>query len=536
MPDHASFRSAWKYKGELLLLIGLSVVAGCGERPSASGSAARPNVIFILVDTLRADRLGCYGRQGNLSPWMDEIAEEGVLFERTIAESSWTLPSVASLFSGLYPSVHKVTSYQDALDIAGAPGSSVRYFNEQFTTLAETLQAHGYVTAGFSANPFITEKLGFAQGFDHFDSSFAANETLGHVVNEAALRWLAQRDKSKPFFLYLHYMDVHDPYKAGDEYVEPLVDAIARLKQKTPLPRREMKRHSPFFTKSARAYLDVPKHRALFACVEYWRARYDAGVPQINDYLNRLRTQLDEMDLWDDTYVIITADHGESLGEHGLWAHGLSAHQDQLHVPLILRWPKHLPAKRRITQTVRLFDVMPTLLEQLNIPTAEPLQAHSLVGLLRGDTTETPPALAEAIKQKPQEKALVVAQWKLLADLDEPRFELYNLDDDPTEQKDLATEFPERVATLRRQLMEQLAVNDNLGASVEVSETRLTAVERERLKDIGYIDDENETPDLPGESQPTTTRAASQSASQPTSQSATQPSSGPTNVPKTPNP
>ncbi|MFQ5807966.1 MAG: sulfatase-like hydrolase/transferase, partial [Phycisphaerae bacterium] len=178
------------------LLTALPVVlTGCGRRTAAETGAAaeppRPNIIFIVVDTLRADRLGCYGHPGQLSPMMDALARAGVLFERAIATSPWTLPSVASYFSGYYPTVHKVTSYQEALKAARGVGRKVRYFGEEFTTLAEVLQANGYLTAGFSANPFITQKYGFAQGFEHFDASFADNTTPGGVVNAAALRWLA---------------------------------------------------------------------------------------------------------------------------------------------------------------------------------------------------------------------------------------------------------------------------------------------------------------------------------------------------------
>jgi len=324
------------------LALGLLVLplVGCERRSSESGQGGpppRPNIIFILVDTLRADRLGCYGDERGLSRFMDGLAGEGVVFERVIATSSWTLPSVASYFCGYYPSVHKVTSYEEALRTARVVGGRVRYFGQQFTTLAEILRSHGYLTAGFSANPFISPKYGFAQGFEHFDASFADNATPGEVVNAAALRWLAQRDTSRPLFLYLHYMDVHDPYCANDQYVTPLIAAVEELPDKRVLTRAEAERHVRFFNKSAVFYRNSPRHRRLFQYAEYWQARYDAGVLQISQYLTELRDGLTELGLWQDAYVIFTADHGESLGEHRLWAHGLSAHQDQLHVPLILR-------------------------------------------------------------------------------------------------------------------------------------------------------------------------------------------------------
>jgi arylsulfatase len=491
----------------LAALVTLPVLLiGCDGRGGAeAASAPRPNIIFILVDTLRADRLGCYGHPGGLSPMMDELARQGVLFERAIATSSWTLPSVASYFCGYYPTVHKVTSYREALEMAQGAGGAVRYFGDEFTTLTEVLQANGYETAGFSANPFITEKYGFAQGFDHFDSSFAANETPGNVVNQAALKWLQRRDKARPFFLYLHYMDVHDPYKASARYVEPLVAAVKNATNKTPLTEAEMKRHENYFAKSAVAYRGSPRHARLFRYADYWRARYDAGVPQVNQYLEELRAKLNELKLWNDAYVVLTADHGESLGEHALWAHGLSAHQDQLHVPLILRWSGKLPAGRRLPQTVRLFDVMPTLLAQLELGPPKGLQAASLQDMIDGQNPPPLVAFAEAVKKRPAEKALVLGQWKLLAYIDEDRYELYDLNADPTEQHDLAGQHPQRVAELRRLLEKQIEENEALGAGVAVQEAAMTPAELERLRLLGYIDGEDEENNEPeADTQPST--------------------------------
>lgn len=481
-----------------LLLAWPLLLTGCDRHSATTAETAdppRPNIIFILEDTLRADRLGCYGHPGELSPMMETLARDGVLFERVIATSSWTLPSVASYFCGYYPTVHKVTSYEQALQAGRVGGGTVRYFGDQFQTLAEVLQAHGYLTAGFSANPFITERYGFAQGFEHFDASFAANTTTGEVVNAAALRWLAQRDASRPLFLYLHYMDIHDPYKASDTYVDPLVNAVKRMTDRRLLTPAETKRHRPYFSKSAIAYRNSPRHSRLFKYAEYWQARYDAGVPQAGQYLDELRAELTEMELWDDAYVILTSDHGESLGEHLLWAHGLSAHQDQLHVPLILRWPGKLPAGRRIPQTVRLFDIMPTLLAQLQIPPPEGIQAQSLLGLIRGETRESLPAFAEAVKKKPGEKAFVLDEWKLLAYTREGRYELYNLDDDPTEQCDLARKHPQRVAELRRLLEEQLAQNDALGKGVKVRHADITEEELRQFQAVGYFAGDEEDDD-----------------------------------------
>ncbi len=497
-------RKVWWMVGLTAVWVFGPIAGGCQRDardagPPAAKVARKPNIIFILVDTLRADRLGCYGDPRGLSPTMDALAGEGVMFERTIATAPWTLPSVASFFCGYYPSVHKVTSYQEALRSAQVAGK-VRYFGEQFTTLAEILRANGYETAGFSANPFVTAKFGFAQGFEHFDSSFAANTTPGRVVNAAALQWLRQRKSDKPFFLYLHYMDVHDPYKADAEYVEPLVDAVRRMADKRLLTAAERQRHRRFFAKSAVAYRNNPRHRALFRYAEYWRARYDAGVPQINAYLADLRGQVERLGLWADALVIVTADHGEALGEHHIWAHGLSAHQDQLHVPLILRWPHHLPAGKRIRRTVRLFDVMPTILDLVGIRPPDGIQARTLAGLIRGGGAYDAIALAEAVKQRPQEKALVVGKWKLLAFMAKNRYELYDLDADPLERHDLAADQPDQLARLRGLLARQLEENAALGRDVKAQSTGISAQERARFQALGYFEEHAEKQDT-GEGQ-----------------------------------
>ena len=480
-----------------------SVGSGVNAKTKAAGEnatathAGKPNVLFILVDTLRADRLGCYGNLNGLTPVMDSVAAEGVLFERGIAQAPWTLPSVASLFSGVYPSVHGANKYE-TVETADVQSVGVNVLADTYETLAERTHAGGCATAGFVANIFLKPKFGLNQGFAFFDDSFVANDTPGSTVNAAAIQWLQQRKTDEPFFMYLHYMDVHAPYTADDRFVEPLVKKVADLPDKREVSREEYHKHPGYFKKSSAPYLKNPLHKPVMPYAEYWYARYDAGVAQIDFYIGELRSELQRMGLWDDLYVVITADHGEALGEHRVWTHGLTPHQDQLHVPMIIRWPGQVPAGKRITQSVRMFDLMPTLLEHLGLLDAGDIQARSLAGLIRGDETADRVALGEAVKDNFRLRALVEGKWKLIFNGATKRAWLFDLDNDPGEQTDVAAEHEDIVERIKAKLEEIVAENREraLRASNSTDQQVQPASqeELERLKALGYAGGDEESP------------------------------------------
>jgi arylsulfatase A-like enzyme len=194
------------------------------------------------------------------------------------------------------------------------------------------------------------------------------------------------------------------------------------------------------------------------------------------------------MGLWDDSYVVITSDHGESLGEHGIWEHGMSVYQPELHVPLILRWPKRLPAGRRVAGTVQLIDVMPTLIDHLGLAAAAGLQGRSLMPDIDGRAPKEPvPAFAEGIKQGPEQQALYVGSWKLIHGVQDGHRRLFELATDPEEQRDRASSHPQELATVSALLDEQARVNARLAAAREVEEVELSAEQQERLKALGYL-------------------------------------------------
>lgn len=355
----------------------LTVFAAC--MPDPRPEPRLPDVVLVLVDTLRADRLGCYGHPGGLSPAIDRIASEGALFEQVMAPAPWTQPSIASLFSSYYPEVHGVLDYGEAYRALYDGQEKLAVFEDSFATLAERLTDAGYATAAFVANPFILEEFGFAQGFAHFESNFALNTTPGSTVNEAALAWLGQRDPDRPVFLFLHYMDVHGPYDAPPEILGPLLDEVETSPEKLRLTDAQQKSLG-YLARLPTVYNDLARHERLGVYREYWAARYEAGVRQADRHIGELGRRLGDLGLWDESLVVVTSDHGEALMEHGHWDHGYSLHGPELNVPWILRLPASVPAGERVGRTAGLLDVMPTLLELLGLPIPDGIEGRALLG------------------------------------------------------------------------------------------------------------------------------------------------------------
>ncbi|MBU0617352.1 MAG: sulfatase [Planctomycetes bacterium] len=513
------------------LLVGLAFAsAGCERKPDSSGAAspdqtaarvgilpegaAPPNVFVILIDALRADRLRAYGNRNPLTPTMDQIAEEGVTFEHCISASPWTLPSVATLFTSYYPGVHDATSYRVVSGMEEGRQAVQSVLSDDFDTLAEVLQRSGYQTAGLVAAKFLRAGYGFGQGFDHYDTSFAANTVRGDQVNQALFQWLDEgRDPSRPMFVYLHYMDVHGPYNAAPRFMDPLMEQLEAYPNKTLLEPKQFKTLNPYLQKPPPETSDPGRYERLKGYREYWVARYDAGVAEMDFYLSQLVHNLKQRGLWDDAYVILTADHGEALCEHGLWEHGYSQYQTDLHVPLVLRWPNVLPAGKRVRRLASLIDLMPTLLEQLRISSAENLQGSSLVDHLSGTLPDVPlMRFAEATKSGPEQYAIFVDVTKLIVTAVPPRrlpdgtmsehgerHELFNLGTDPEEMYNVSAQNAAVVKQLEPLMIKIIQENMRTKPEVVVTQKPVDQQDMRDLESLGYVgtSEEDEEPNEP---------------------------------------
>lgn len=304
---------------------------------------SRPHVILVTMDTLRADALGCYGASGNPSPKIDSFAAGATLYERCVSTAPWTVPSHASLFTGLFPFEHGAISF----DIERR-AINVNPLAEEHTTLAEALREEGYHTGGFVANRvYLDPRHGLAQGFDEWD---VAREQ-GTMLNHRALRWLdaaIAEDPTRPCLLFVNYMDTHRPYNVLPAEGEREYSAT---EQPSVLLDRLIET----------VMVNGKEDAALEALV---REQYARSVRNLDRAVGELFTALRERDLFENSVIVLTSDHGEYFGEHGLVEHSKDVYEEALAVPLILRAPGQEHAERE-SALASLVDVPALILDRL---------------------------------------------------------------------------------------------------------------------------------------------------------------------------
>jgi arylsulfatase A-like enzyme len=346
----------------LLVLITATALTGCGaEDEPASPIAAEPpkpnrlNVLWVLLDTLRQDAVGCYGAsRPDATPVLDGLAAAGTLFENARSSSSKTLPAHASMFSSQFPHQH------------GAVTREFRLGGDA-TTLAEVLRDAGWDTAAVTDGGFLMPSFGVLQGFDRIDTpalTFRGREFVGtqrgkgaRPVTAAAARWLRERQErgeERPFFLFVHTYEVHSPYDPPARWRERMVGEYRGPLGKT--------------LKHGQLHKLDRKGELTDADRQYARDLYAAEVAEADMRVGELLEALRGTGEWDTTLVIVTSDHGESFGEHGQWGHGDTLYDTLLKVPLLLHHPQRFSGGTRVADPVRLEDLAPTVLELAGLP------------------------------------------------------------------------------------------------------------------------------------------------------------------------
>lgn len=437
----------------------------------------------MLIDTLRADYLGCYGFDGPVSPNVDGLARESFLFDRCYAPAPWTKPSIASLFTSLYPVEHGVTNHDGNMWGGDAPDLQKGVLRDEAETLAERLRAAGYRTGAFVANPWLTADYGFGQGFEIYnDSSVTAH---ADTVLENARRWLTTVGPDEPFFLYVHLMEVHAPYNAS-EAVHELVRNSPGVQTDIVIPREHWGRIPKSLLGSRWVEDESGNKKPEIIKLTTWLGRYAAGMRDLDDRLGPFFTALERDERLANAYVIVTSDHGEELYDHGYWEHGYTLFEEQIHVPLIIRPPGGLSSGREITSVVGLVDLFPTLLG-LAGQAPGPVVGKDLSPFFAGDGPGgSGIVLASAARTNPGLVALCAGRYKLILYQDVKRLALYDVVADPRETKNLAQEKPELVAEMRRYLEELIAAEKGRKlfetASQPMPEERI-----EELKSLGYM-------------------------------------------------
>jgi arylsulfatase A-like enzyme len=441
-----------------------------------------PNIIFILVDTLRADYLGTYGFRGQVSPNVDRLAGESIVFRNCFSQSPWTKPAVASLFTSLYPQVHGLTNHEGRYWGTESPETSTGVLSDRATTLAERLRERGYDTAAFVSNPWITGAYGFAQGFDIYDddqTDFV--KSVAPLVDDART-WLESREGRAPYFLYLHFMDVHAPYSAPEDDFTALRGSPSVSADRLLLP-GEM---PDLRWKNIEVRADWATNE-MRRGVAYWRTRYASGVRAFDRRLGELLDYLRQSGELDRSVVVFTSDHGEELFEHGDWSHGQNLFDHQLRVPLIVRNPLGRAGGFETEAFVELVDLMPTL---LSVAGAEPpvgLQGRDVSAVLEGRAVEHPAiTFATATQRSPGLYSARTADHKLIVDLDSTWERLFDLTRDQAEQQD-ASENQSHVADELRDRLLTHIVESVAAGTLEVGEVEISPDLQERLEALGYL-------------------------------------------------
>ena len=371
----------WLWPAVLGAWVGLA--SGCSSEPP------RPNVVVLLVDALRADRLGCYGYERETSPRIDALASQSHLFTHAYAQSPWTKPSIPTLFTSLYPIQHKV--YEGHAE-GSADLLQSDTLSDDLLTVAEVLGGAGFRTLAFVNNAHLPADHGFAQGFEVYEQAdFDAAE-----INRRFLEWIDGTGE-RPFFAYLHYLDVHWPFQPAPAFR----DRFARSGQSALFDREDwiglrdrINDGSVPVSESDRARLS---------------ALHDAGILELDQRIGELLDALRARDLLGETLILLTSDHGEELLEHGRVGHGGRLFEEVLRIPLMIRLPGAERGRREETPA-RLLDVFPTLLGAVGITPPERLEGRDL--LARSD----PPAriIAEARHKRTYRVSVRRGRWKYI--------------------------------------------------------------------------------------------------------------------------
>lgn len=450
----------WTWVGALLF--GLLASLSCADR----SPTRRPNVILIMADTLRADRLGAYGHPASISPEIDRFAKDSLLFTKCLSHASDTRHSCASLLSGFLP--HETGILEN------------KVLPEGVQTLAEILRDEGYATAAVIGNYVLRAGQGFEQGFDLYDDTMEEQELvrkwperIAEKTTDRAIELLEQRG-DQPLFLWVVYQDAHGPYAPPAEFL----DETAGLGT----PSRKIRRNQ-----TLTGYGGIPAYQQLGQQRDYrdYVRRYEGEIRYLDHHFGRLLDKIDELGIADDSAIVFTSDHGEGMGEHDYYfAHGEHLYNELTHVPLIIRWGDRLQGRR--DDVVQQADLLPTLLDLLEIERDLPFRGTSLLDR----TGEQHPVVAEmrsSIARDRSKISLVHNGFKLILTPPE-RLELYDLETDPGEQNDLSAspQHRQRLQDLHATLM-QARGEDRLMLGNQEAVPGLTPEEQEKLRSLGYV-------------------------------------------------
>ena len=416
---------------------GKSMFVGPVATPE-SNSQDQINVLLIGVDTLRADHVECYGYKDVRTPHMNRLAKDGVLFRNAVAQVPLTLPSFCSIMTGTYPMYHGVRDF------------SYGSLRQDKTTLAELLKGSGYATGAFIGAFVLDARFGLDQGFDHYDGRFNLKkyggvdpgtiQRRGDRVATRAIEWMGQ-NRDRGFFAWIHLYDPHHPYTPPEPYRSRYMDP------------------------------------------------YTGEIAYTDSLVGRILAFLDENDLYDNTLIVFTSDHGESLGEHQEQNHGFFIYDTTLKVPLLMKLPEANGRAQVVDTQVRSIDILPTVLQYLSVDAPKEIQGVGLRGLIEGKPLRASRLEAFSESYYPRSsfgwsplRSLRTQKYKYIL---APQPELYDLEDDPDESANIASKRPSLANGFKQKL---LRLEQRYSRSREQKKSvQLDPQVAESLRSLGYV-------------------------------------------------
>ncbi|MFH0944324.1 MAG: sulfatase [Planctomycetota bacterium] len=361
-----------------VLLVAAAYLLGSIEEPGSPVRGGALQVILISLDTLRQDHLSLYGYPRPTTPNLERLAKRSAVFTNAMAQAPYTLPSHMSMLTGLYPGAHNVRLYEDTLD-------------ESFVTLAETLRDAGFRTQAFTDGGFMNGRFGFAQGFESYEDRRAPGGQQSNGFRRYGLqvrRWVVE-NRDEPFFLFVHSFDNHGPYFVEPEYQRALAST------RPVLPEGAKKVGDPMEYMRALGihdYFQLEQYDSLEEMVDH----YDATIRYVDDKVGELVGLLNSLDLFDSSLIIVTSDHGEAFLDHGIYTgHGLTLYEEEVRVPLLIKFPGGQFAGVRSDAVVRLIDLFPTVTSATRTHCPREVQGVDLALALAGRDRESRVAFGE---------------------------------------------------------------------------------------------------------------------------------------------
>ncbi len=500
--------SLWVLVVSVGIVLGSLSLTTCemdGESVVAHREARDPDaidVVFVTIDALRADLTNPYGENHPTTPFLSELASQGIVFKNAFSPAPWTAPAMYSIITGLYPTEHGLTKGQTIGNhVVGQPALPAEAF-----TLTERLAGMGYSTVGINTNYHMAPQFGFNQGFHrYFGDDFAFTPFPNMVVK--SLR--KQIQMTPRYFLWLHYFDPHFPYipqppwfgQWNDSRFRTLVDLSQDVAQRYYRFRRGLTELDPIdpndvvwvhkltnllVGRSIFLFRALPKVKQLVDedYIRFFRAAYKSTVRQTD---NAIHDALEMLGIDDQTLVIVVADHGEELFEHGELGHrkNSSLYQELIRVPFIIRLPGKRAAGTVIDTPVSAIDIVPTVLDIVGLDIPKDLPGQSLVPLLEGGSLPPRPLFAEVSGRTGEARAIIEFPWKYVHNFTQNTGELYNLEQDPQELNNLVVGEQKLALEMFGRLKDWVAATKPRWTLEE--SPPLSPTEIRRLRAMGYL-------------------------------------------------